>query len=137
MTVNEPLSYEPAGSIVVILSLVPMVSVPPPPEPPLSLLPPPHAVSASAVTAMPDVAASRRRPLLETEFIRYLVFVEADRRRSERPQRPPVAVGDHMPSTQHFRGSGPGTCCYPVVTGQCRCMCASGRVGPLPAGRPR
>ena len=31
MTANEPLSYEPAGSRVVILSLVPMVRVPPPP----------------------------------------------------------------------------------------------------------
>jgi hypothetical protein len=74
--VNEPLSYAPAGSSVVILSLVPMVRVPPPPpeEPPLSsLLLPPHAVSTRAVAATPAVATTRRR-LLEPDLIRYLVF---------------------------------------------------------------
>ena len=41
MTANEPLSYEPAGSSVVTLSVVPMVSEPPPapsPEAPSSSL---------------------------------------------------------------------------------------------------
>src|SRR6476661_3367650 len=75
MTVNEPLSYAPAGSSVVTLSLVPMVRVPPLPEEedPLLLLLPPQAVSTRAVAATPAVAITRRR-LLEPDLIRYLVF---------------------------------------------------------------
>src|SRR5947209_16585463 len=95
MTAKEPLSYEPAGSIVVILSVVPMVSVPlaePPPPPlllplPLEPLPPPQAVRASAVTATPAVATSARRPLLGTDLTRYL-DLPADGSGSPRPPGP-------------------------------------------------
>src|SRR4051794_27078972 len=74
MTAKEPLSYEPAGSRVVTLSLVPMVRVPPLLSPdPLSSLLPPQAASTRAVAATPAVATTRRR-LLEPEIIRYLVF---------------------------------------------------------------
>src|ERR1700712_3723596 len=81
MTAKEPLSYEPAGSIVVILSVVPIVIVPlaDPPPPlllllplPLVLLPPPQALRASAVTATPAVATSARRLLIGTDLTRYL-----------------------------------------------------------------
>ncbi|GAA4742430.1 hypothetical protein GCM10023328_24680 [Modestobacter marinus] len=54
-----------------------MVSAPPPeppPSPSLSLSPP-HADSAKAIAVMPAVATSARRPLLDTEFIRYLVLM--------------------------------------------------------------
>src|SRR3954470_3024165 len=88
ITANDPLSYEPAGSMLVILSLVPMVSAPPllPPEPPLPS-PPPQAVRARAVIAMPAPAASARRPPLETDLIRYLVFMGAGRGRTKRSHR--------------------------------------------------
>jgi hypothetical protein len=59
ITAKEPLSYSPAGSSAVTLSVVPIVRVPPPPlppEPPLLLLPPlppPQAARVSAATATP------------------------------------------------------------------------------------
>src|SRR3954464_6586746 len=82
---NEPLWCAPAGSIVVILSLVPMVRLPPPEDPPspLSSLLPPQADSASAAAVMPAVATSVRRPLLDTEYIRYLVLVRGGQRARE------------------------------------------------------
>src|SRR5215213_2363294 len=85
MTANEPLSYEPAGSSVVTLSVVPTVSVLPPPplEPPLSPSLPPHAVSTSAVAATPAVATMRRR-LLEPGVIRTSVFKDGGRRTRRR-----------------------------------------------------
>src|SRR3569833_1870491 len=94
MTAKEPLSYDPAGSIVVILSLVPMISalLPPPDEPPSPSSLPPHADSASAVAVMPAVATSMRRPLLDTEFIRYLDLMEAASGRTKAPLRPPKAI---------------------------------------------
>src|SRR5262245_23029701 len=76
ITANEPLSYEPAGSRVVTLSVVPIVRLPLPPEPPSELLSssllPPHAVSTRAAAAMPAVVASTRRRLNATEVIRHL-----------------------------------------------------------------
>src|SRR5919107_3019348 len=99
ITANEPLSYEPAGSIVVILSLVPMVSAsppPPPPEPPPSSPPPPHAARASAVTARPAVATRAPRPPVETELIRLPSLLPEDppARRTERASHRAVGV-DH------------------------------------------
>src|SRR3954452_24918 len=83
-----------------------MVSVSPLllPEPPLSL-PPPQAVSARAVIAMPAVAASARRPPLEREVIRYLVFMGADRGRDRRRRGRPWLMCGCMPSTHVFRSS--------------------------------
>src|SRR3954452_14590385 len=94
-----------------------MVSESPPPlsEPPLS--PPPQAVRASAVIAMPAVAASARRPPLETDLIRYLVFMGAGRGREQAPPRPPVAGGDQCLAQSISRASGLRGGCYAVVTG--------------------
>src|SRR3954470_19871742 len=71
--------------MVVILSLVPMVRLPPPEDPPspLSSLLPPQADSASAAAVMPAVATSVRRPLLDTEYIRYLVLMRGGQRARE------------------------------------------------------
>jgi hypothetical protein len=49
--------------------------------------PPPQAVSASAVIVMPAPTASARRPPLETDLIRYLVFMGAGRGRTKRSHR--------------------------------------------------
>ena len=60
MTANEPLSYEPAGSSEVTLSVVPTM-IPPPTE---LLSPPPlpaQPASASATAAAPPMAPSTRR----------------------------------------------------------------------------
>src|SRR3954452_6667035 len=105
--------------MLVILSLVPMVSAPPllPPEPPLPS-PPPQAVRAMAVIAMPAPAASARRPPLETDLIRYLVFMGAGRGAHEAlPPRPPVGDGDPCLAHSISRASGLRRCCYAVVTG--------------------
>src|SRR3954468_6061173 len=93
ITATEPLSYEPAGSIDVILSVVPIVRAPPAEEPPPLLPPPPpQAASVSAVTVMPAVAISARRPL-EPDLIRYLVFKgSGPRAHTGAPPRPPVAM---------------------------------------------
>src|SRR3954470_13519188 len=103
--------------MLVILSLVPMARAPPPPppEPSSSLLPPPQAVRASAVIAMPAVAANARRPPLETDLIRYLVFMGAGRGRTLAPPRPPVADWRSMPSTRFSAAAGLRTGCYAVV----------------------
>src|SRR6478735_19325 len=73
MTANEPLSYEPAGSIEVILSVVPMVSAPPPPPEPLLL--PEQPASTSAVAANAADTASRRRPPLDADLISVYLFL--------------------------------------------------------------
>src|SRR3569833_3985221 len=107
--------------MLVILTLVPMVSAPPllPPDPPMPS-PPPQSVWAMAVIAMPAPAASARRPPLETDLIRYyLVFMGAGRGAHEAlSPRPPVADGDHMPSTEHFPGIRPGVW---LLSGRDRC----------------
>src|SRR4051794_13440060 len=118
--------------MLVILSLVPMVSEPPPPppEPPSSsLLPPPQAVRASAVIAMPAVAANARRPPLETDLIRYLVFMGAGRGRTHAPPRPPVADWRSMPSTRVSAAAGLRTGCYAVVTAPPERICGRADIG--------
>src|SRR3954471_1113270 len=76
ITANEPLSYEPAGSRVVTLSVVPMVRAPAaevlPPSPPPSSLEPEQAVRTRAVAARPAVAARTRRRCGAREVMRCL-----------------------------------------------------------------
>ena len=87
-TANEPLSYEPAGSSEVTLSVVPMVSAPPaevlPPSPPSSSLAPEQAVRTRAVAARPAVAARTRRRCGAREDMRYL-FCQGRGRASNGP----------------------------------------------------
>src|SRR4051812_48225738 len=61
---NDPLLYEPAGSRVVTLSVVPTTSAPPPPELSPELPPPPPPAQPArtiAVAERPAVATSARR----------------------------------------------------------------------------
>ncbi|GAB3577854.1 hypothetical protein GCM10027406_13060 [Leifsonia lichenia] len=68
------MSYEPAGSIEVILSVVPMVNVPPlPPE--LLLLLPEQPASTKAVAASAADTASRRLPLMCADLISEYLFL--------------------------------------------------------------
>src|SRR4051794_583300 len=116
----------------VILSVVPMLSVPPPPPlllfepppPPPPPLPPPQAASASAVTAMPAVATGVRRRLVDTDLIGYLVFVresaQTTRGAGRRCSRtaPPARVspwGEQCLAQSICGVTRSMACCYAVV----------------------
>src|SRR5207248_1235577 len=75
ITAKEPLSYEPAGSSLVTLSVVPMVRVPPDPAAPDCWPeeedpPPPQAVRTRAAAARPAKAATEPRRRCEMGNIR-------------------------------------------------------------------
>src|SRR4051795_10712184 len=116
-----------------------MVRLPPPPpdDPPSpSSLLPPHAASASAAAVMPAVATSARRPLLDTEYIRYLVLMGDGRGRSERTTAAACGHWEPMTNTPFPRCGTRRRGRDRVVTtagGRCDAACSEATAPTVPA----